>query len=129
MRTDKELFEQTNELAKKFASRMRNVVADGFDFSRDDIHPRANCFWDMACIAQEVLTETDMENVDLDEVRLAPVIDIKCIVKGCSNRKSEGEFVGELCLPCYNMLISGVVKYGRTFINDMQKKIDSVGED
>ena len=28
----------------------------------------------------------------------------KCIVKGCTNHKDEGEFVGDLCLPCYLML-------------------------
>ena len=32
---------------------------------------------------------------------------IKCIVKGCSNRTSEGGFVGDLCSPCYHILSTG----------------------
>lgn len=31
----------------------------------------------------------------------------KCVVKGCSNRSDEGEFVGEFCRPCYTMLTTG----------------------
>lgn len=31
----------------------------------------------------------------------------KCIVKGCGNRKSDGMFVGSLCLPCHRILTRG----------------------
>ena len=32
---------------------------------------------------------------------------MKCIVNGCSNHYGEGMFVGDLCSPCYSMLVSG----------------------
>jgi hypothetical protein len=31
----------------------------------------------------------------------------KCIVKGCDNCTHEGQFVGELCRPCYTALVAG----------------------
>lgn len=31
----------------------------------------------------------------------------KCIVKGCTNRKGQGNFNGEICSPCYIMLEEG----------------------
>ena len=33
----------------------------------------------------------------------------KCVVKGCSNHRDEGKFVGEFCSPCYTMLTTGKV--------------------
>ena len=34
-------------------------------------------------------------------------LSVKCIVKNCPNHTHEGQFVGDLCLPCYNALVSG----------------------
>ena len=45
-----------------------------------------------------------------------------CIVKGCKNTKNQGEFIGDLCLPCYNMLTTGVIGRGDTFIHKMKNK-------
>ena len=30
-----------------------------------------------------------------------------CIVYGCTNKSSEGRFIGDLCVPCYEMLSTG----------------------
>lgn len=43
----------------------------------------------------------------------------KCIVHGCSNRAAEGGFVNGLCRPCFEMLTTGEVGLGQTFIHDM----------
>lgn len=40
-----------------------------------------------------------------------------CIVKGCQNHKGEGGFVGELCAPCYEMLTTGKIGHGTTFLH------------
>lgn len=45
-----------------------------------------------------------------------------CIVKGCGNHSLEGTFIGPLCAPCHEMLITGVVKqpeHKRTFIHKL----------
>ena len=31
----------------------------------------------------------------------------KCLVKGCTNHRRDVKFVGELCWPCYSMLLEG----------------------
>lgn len=31
----------------------------------------------------------------------------KCIVAGCTNKRGEGSFKDNICLPCYNILITG----------------------
>jgi hypothetical protein len=43
----------------------------------------------------------------------------ECLVLGCTNKKHEGIFVGDLCSPCYKMLTTGELGYGRTFIHEM----------
>jgi len=43
----------------------------------------------------------------------------KCIVKGCPNRKDQGGFIGDLCCPCYEMITTGKIKHGMTFIHDL----------
>jgi hypothetical protein len=49
----------------------------------------------------------------------------KCLVYRCANHKDEGAFEGDLCVPCYRMLTTGVVEHGETFIHDMQARLDS----
>ena len=34
---------------------------------------------------------------------------MKCIVKGCTNYNHEGAFRGDLCCPCYGMLLTGTI--------------------
>lgn len=48
----------------------------------------------------------------------------KCIVAGCQNHKDEGRFVGDLCAPCYNMITTGEIKYGTTFIHKLASRSD-----
>lgn len=49
----------------------------------------------------------------------------KCIVKGCDNHSNHGEFVGNICKPCYMMLTTGKCgPVGNTFIHAMQEFID-----
>jgi hypothetical protein len=32
----------------------------------------------------------------------------RCIVYGCQNHKDEGTFVGDLCGPCHNFIVTGI---------------------
>ena len=41
---------------------------------------------------------------------------VKCLVKGCENHSDQGQFVGDLCLPCHDAITSGVVGRGNGFI-------------
>lgn len=62
LRTDEQIVDQTNELAWYLHKEQGFLVPEDFDFSRSK-HPRAKMSWAMACIAQEILTDTDMEAV------------------------------------------------------------------
>lgn len=44
-----------------------------------------------------------------------------CLIKGCENKTTEGFFEGKVCVPCYEMLISGQVGSGNTFIHELLK--------
>jgi hypothetical protein len=50
----------------------------------------------------------------------------KCIVFGCSNRKHQGTFIGNLCSPCHDMLVSGEPKFGQTFVHEMQALVEEL---
>ena len=41
----------------------------------------------------------------------------RCIVWGCGNRSDQGKFNDNICWSCYNMLTSGKVGPGATFIH------------
>ena len=58
IRTDQEIVDQTNDLARQFALQMEYDMPEGYKFYESK-HPRAICFWRMACKAQEWLTDTD----------------------------------------------------------------------
>ena len=63
MRTNQEIVDQTNELARRFAARQGYLFARGCKFYKPEDSPRALLFyWEMACIAQKELTGTDAEN-------------------------------------------------------------------
>jgi len=42
---------------------------------------------------------------------------MKCIVKGCTNRSTEGTFVGDICSPCYEMITTGEIRPSNNFIS------------
>ena len=54
---------------------------------------------------------------------MAALKPIKCIVKGCENHKHQGTFVGDLCFPCHEMLITGKLGHGNTFIHRLVKSV------
>jgi hypothetical protein len=61
MRTDEEIVQQTNELARDFYGLTGNRVSPGYRFDRA-AHPLEQLCWKMACRAQELLTETNPED-------------------------------------------------------------------
>lgn len=68
-RTDQEIVEQTQRLARRVCSVLGYEVAPGHDFRRSE-HPRSRVAWMIACAAQEELTATDVDNaVAESEVR------------------------------------------------------------
>lgn len=94
MRSDRELFLQTNKLARKFADFHGIDTRESFDFSEEGIHPQHTLFWEMACAAQEILTETDMSNVDLEDVRVPKVRVVRAkVVLEIEQKVPEGESV------------------------------------
>ena len=50
----------------------------------------------------------------------------KCITHGCPNHKNQGSFIGDMCAPCSNMLISGDPKFGVTFVHKMRDRIEEL---
>lgn len=50
----------------------------------------------------------------------------KCLVKGCTNTNDQGRFIGDLCAPCHDMLTSGKLRTGTTFIHDMQARLHKI---
>jgi hypothetical protein len=44
----------------------------------------------------------------------------KCIVMGCENHDDEGEFVGDLCSPCYKFVTSGRGIHSQAYRNAKQ---------
>lgn len=48
----------------------------------------------------------------------------KCIVFFCENKDDEGDFVGNMCRPCYHCITTGTVQVtGTSFINMMARTI------
>lgn len=43
----------------------------------------------------------------------------KCVVFGCRNHRGEGQFVGELCAPCYGHITTGKVGPTASFLGDL----------
>lgn len=33
---------------------------------------------------------------------------VRCVVMGCQNHRDEGEFVGNMCVPCHRFVVEGV---------------------
>ena len=72
MRTDQQIIDQTNKLARAFYNLEGYTVKEGYAFHRAT-HPHERTLWHMACAAQLELTETDpneaLDNLDLPPVR------------------------------------------------------------
>jgi hypothetical protein len=52
----------------------------------------------------------------------------KCITKGCRNYKHQGEFIGDLCAPCFLHITSGNVIPTESFVGDLQRELTAVTE-
>lgn len=51
------------------------------------------------------------------------VKDEECILHGCTNKKSEGNFIGDICVPCYKIITQGDLKQPSTnFIHKLAKR-------
>ena len=64
-RTDLEIVEQTNTLAREFYRMLGYVVSDDHRFyetERVNYHPQEALCWSMACHAQRELTSTDPDD-------------------------------------------------------------------
>jgi hypothetical protein len=54
----------------------------------------------------------------------------KCIVHGCINCKDEGEFIGDICAPCYGMITEGNASQpSNNFIYNLQVKINELEDE
>ena len=45
----------------------------------------------------------------------------KCIVHNCKNHKGEGTFHGDICMPCYKIITTGVIGPTDSFLGDYKK--------
>ena len=45
--------------------------------------------------------------------------EVECIIHGCTNKKSEGVFTGNICNPCYKLIIEG--KINKEVIHNTQR--------
>ena len=61
-KTDAEIIQEANEIAREFHRQNGFVVPDGFTFYDSD-NPRAIKAWNFAVIAYEFLTGTDLTDV------------------------------------------------------------------
>jgi hypothetical protein len=50
----------------------------------------------------------------------------KCLVDGCKNHSNQGKFIGDLCMPCHDMLTTGKLRGGATFIHNMQARLHKI---
>jgi hypothetical protein len=49
-----------------------------------------------------------------------------CIVKGCRNTTDGGNFVGDLCVPCYEYIVHGEGIYSQAYRNACAQKLKPV---
>ena len=62
LRSDQEIIDQTEQVAAMLAAMLFCCEIDEGVLYRESSHPKAIACWRAACIAQEILTETDVEN-------------------------------------------------------------------
>lgn len=51
---------------------------------------------------------------------------MKCIVKGCENSDKDGQFVRDLCVPCYHALKTGKAEHGTSWIFTQSARISGL---
>lgn len=57
-------------------------------------------------------------------------MDEECIVFGCTNKKSEGTFVGDICGPCYKIITEGDLNQpSDNFIHQLAQEHKKVGKE
>ena len=44
----------------------------------------------------------------------------RCIVWNCTNKTSEGSFIGDLCSPCHQFIVSGEGRYSQAYRNALK---------
>jgi len=52
-----------------------------------------------------------------------------CIIKECTNKDTDGDFINNICIPCYIMLITGKINKGTTFIHKLNNKLKKLEEE
>ncbi|VWX29588.1 conserved hypothetical protein [Moraxellaceae bacterium 17A] len=62
-RTDQEIFNQTLLLANKFYEFLGYQSPQGFRFDESQ-HPTEQAMWNMACAAQEIITDVDVWGIE-----------------------------------------------------------------
>jgi hypothetical protein len=51
----------------------------------------------------------------------------KCIIYGCCNEKHQGEFIGDICKPCYEIITTGKAEHNSTnFIHNLYDEYKSL---
>jgi len=53
---------------------------------------------------------------EIDSVK-PKIEEVECLVKGCTNKRHEGKFIGDLCAPCHEMITTGEIGSGATFVH------------
>lgn len=66
-RSERRIFEQTQELAAKFYLMLGYTTNKGFRFDLSE-HPTEQAMWEMAKLAQDMLTQTDVDSIDPDDL-------------------------------------------------------------
>ena len=61
MRSDKKIVKQTNQLALGLLRVQGWNMSEGY-LCYESTNPRARLAWEMACVAQEILTKTEVVN-------------------------------------------------------------------
>lgn len=67
------------------------------------------------------------ETVVFHPERLTPYTPNKCLVHGCGNTSDQGQFVGEICSPCYEFITTGEGRHSSVYRNatkELQEKCD-----
>ena len=76
IKTDKQILKETNNLAKELCLFEGYETPKNYKFYNNQ-SPRAMHFWNMACMVQELLNNTEVEgNVDIDEIERQEIIDM-----------------------------------------------------
>jgi len=52
----------------------------------------------------------------------------ECIVKGCTNKKWQGRFVGDLCAPCHSYITNGKIGFTNSFLGKLKHELKKKNE-